>query len=68
MPPGNGLDVPQYVPLKSLVWYWKAYVEKEPGAGPWQWNAREAMWDYDEDFPPHPTWVLRHDTGYWIYQ
>jgi hypothetical protein len=53
--------------LKKLDWYWKAFVHKDTIATSWSWDAREAMWGYSGDFPTHPTWTYRLNTGTWVF-
>lgn len=65
-PPGSQS---QYVPLRSLEWYWKAWVKHDVGAPTWVWQARESAWGWDDPpFPEHPTWSYRHDVANWTWQ
>ncbi len=63
-PPGANS---KWVPLKKLDWYWKAHLHHTGWFTDWVWEDREAMWGYSGDFPPHPTWICRHETASWVW-
>jgi len=51
-PPGSGS---QYVPLKSLQWFWQGQAKPDK-SGVYQLSNTNAQWSFVDDFPKHPMW------------